>query len=472
MKKIFVAILCALSWPIQNAAANWSSIARIDPTETINAAVTDDAGNIYVGGSFTKVGGVPAKRVAKWNGHYWSALGSGISYEEKDAGTVFALAFSGGNLYAAGDFETAGGNEAINIAKWDGQTWSAIGTRENSLSTVRALAARGNQLFAAGDFKHNKGVLVNYIAQWDGINWNPMGSGIGGSFERVNCMVMDEDNTLYVGGTFVTAGGVTANSVARWRNGAWAALGSGLSDRYLATAEAMTIFNGELYVGGSFVRAGGVSAKNIAKWHPQLGWSALGSGLSNFYGGGSVKALAQARGRLYAGFDGSIDLDGVDVGGFAMWKNGSWSEMGSGKILRADKHMNFLAATLTAVYAGGDFPTNSNDFALSITRTLHPDSTPSVVLDKLEVEGCKLNPKFKSDNLNYIVRVESDTKSVRIRPSAKSTNVMITVNGRAVESGKKSSPIFLNAKRTKVLVSVRSNGGNSKTYTITIYKKQ
>ena len=62
--------------------------------------------NLYAGGYFTTAGGVTANFIAKWDGSSWSALGSGMNY------WVSALAVSGTNLYAGGLFTTAGGVEA------------------------------------------------------------------------------------------------------------------------------------------------------------------------------------------------------------------------------------------------------------------------------------------------------------------------------------------------------------------------
>src|SRR5687768_9943320 len=76
-----------------------------DTTFTANGAdnevrvvVSDGAGNFYIAGDFNSVNSVPASRIAKWNGTTWSALGSGIT------GSVNSIAFSGTDVYVGGQF--------------------------------------------------------------------------------------------------------------------------------------------------------------------------------------------------------------------------------------------------------------------------------------------------------------------------------------------------------------------------------
>ena len=90
-----------------------------------NPSAVDGSGNVYVGGYFTVIGTVAANHIAKWNGSTWSALGTGMN----DA--VYAFAVIGSDLYAGGCFTTAGGVSANHIAKWNGTAWSALGTGTN-----------------------------------------------------------------------------------------------------------------------------------------------------------------------------------------------------------------------------------------------------------------------------------------------------------------------------------------------------
>ncbi len=91
---------------------NWISLNPSIPGTDgeVRAAVVDAAGNLYIGGDFTVVGDIIANYVAKWNGSSWSALGWGMGRADAYAPVaVSALAVSGSNVYAAGDFTTAGG---------------------------------------------------------------------------------------------------------------------------------------------------------------------------------------------------------------------------------------------------------------------------------------------------------------------------------------------------------------------------
>jgi hypothetical protein len=132
-----------------------------------------------------------------------------------------------------------------------------------------ALDSSGN-LYAGGNFTTAGGVTANYIAKWNGTSWEPLGSGIGqGYATSVNALVLDSSGNLYAGGAFATAGGVEAHGIAKWNGTSWAPLGSGVGGVSYVSVLAFA-GNGDLYVGGFFDKAGGKSASNIARWTPPV----------------------------------------------------------------------------------------------------------------------------------------------------------------------------------------------------------
>lgn len=58
--------------------ANWKSMgAFLGANGTVYAATIDGSGNLYIGGAFTIVGNAIATNIARWDGTSWSALGTG-----------------------------------------------------------------------------------------------------------------------------------------------------------------------------------------------------------------------------------------------------------------------------------------------------------------------------------------------------------------------------------------------------------
>jgi len=93
--------------------ANWSTMnpSISGANGPVDAAVVDGAGNLCIGGDFTAVGDVIANVIAKWNGLSWTAMGSGMNER------VLALAVSGSDLYAGGQFAIAGNRVSANVAR-------------------------------------------------------------------------------------------------------------------------------------------------------------------------------------------------------------------------------------------------------------------------------------------------------------------------------------------------------------------
>lgn len=244
----------------------------------INAMLVFDDGSgsaLYVSGIFTSIAGINARGIARWNGVSWQPVGD-VATSLASPQVYAMVAFDDGNgpaLYAGGTFSSIGGVPAVNIAKWNGNTWQALG---NGLGVgpVDCLAAYdeglGLKLFAAGEFAASGSTPVSLIARWDAGAWSPVGGGLTGTNPFVECLQVFDDGTgaaLYAGGQFSTAGGQPAHAIVRWNGSTWSGLGQGI-DGFAVFS--MTPFNDgsgtALYVGGEFSAAGGVAAPGLARW--------------------------------------------------------------------------------------------------------------------------------------------------------------------------------------------------------------
>jgi hypothetical protein len=114
----------------------------------------------YVGTDASDVAGIAqADHVARWDGSAWSAVGSGSGGNGwfPAATSIYALTSDGSHLFAAGAFQNAGGDaRADNAAFFDGTGWHPIGSDGAGngpwSGTGLALALIDRQLYAAGNF--------------------------------------------------------------------------------------------------------------------------------------------------------------------------------------------------------------------------------------------------------------------------------------------------------------------------------
>ncbi len=136
----------------------------------INAIEYDESNDrVYVGGTFTSIGGVQASGVAYFENGNWHAIEGGVD------GSVHALKLMGDDLYVGGLFERVGGKLVNHIARWDGSEWHALGSGTNGYGVVYALEWFDDKLYATGQYTHIGGVEMKGVAYWDGNNWHDSG---------------------------------------------------------------------------------------------------------------------------------------------------------------------------------------------------------------------------------------------------------------------------------------------------------
>jgi trimeric autotransporter adhesin len=329
--------------PVAAQCAGWD--ARFDYHPGLDdfaysSAVFDDGTGpaLYLGGDFTQVGGTRVSHLARWDGIHWSSVGGGVD------GTVYALfAFDDGSgpaLYVGGQFANAGrSTPAAGIAKWNGASWSALGSGVSgggffAGTLVGALTSfddgSGLALYVGGVFDHAGGIAANNIAKWNGTSWSPLGIGLSYQDTYQIALAVYDDGTgpaLYAGGGFTEADDLYTNYIARWNGSAWSAVGTGVDSVVTSLAVHDDGSGPALFIGGGFANAGGSPAGRVAKWNGSS-YSAVGIGMSS--GVSSLKVYDDGSGpALYAGGE-FEQVDFMDASNIAKWNGSSWSAVGGG----------------------------------------------------------------------------------------------------------------------------------------------
>ncbi len=200
---------------------------------------------LYAHGGFTQSGSVSLPNMAKWDGVSWSpppaAMTAGAGVPDKVLG-VFDLG-AGPELYAA-DTDLPGV-----IRRWDGTAWVPLGAGVSGLSgapypphisTATVFDdGTGPALYVGGAFDQAGNVQANGIAKWDGTSWSALGSGLG--FGQNNNVSVDNIFTLKVhddgSGPALIAGGVfqlVASNIMKWDGTSWSGLAGGLAKPIMA----------------------------------------------------------------------------------------------------------------------------------------------------------------------------------------------------------------------------------------------
>jgi hypothetical protein len=318
-----------------------------------------DNSNVYVGGQFTSASGVANTRgIARWDGAAWRAMGSGTN---GNAWTTFAK--DNLNVYVGGDFTSIGGDTNKKyIARWDGITWQRMGAGTD-VATVRAISAVDNSnVYVGGIFTNalNAGGIsvanTSKIAKWDGETWRAMGTG--GADSSVFAISAVDNSNVYAGGQFTTIGGVSANRLARWDGATWQPMGTGSTNGDVIAMSAVD--NSNVYAGGAFTTICGVNANRVARWDG-ANWQAMGTGPS-----ATVNSIfAKDTSNVYVG--GQFETaSGVGVTYIARWDGANWRTMGTGN--KPSPVYAISALDNLNVYAGGNFTTASGVGASYIAR--------------------------------------------------------------------------------------------------------
>jgi hypothetical protein len=180
-------------------------------------ALTTDGSSLYVGGDFTTLNGQPVNRLVKLN----PATGAPVAGFAPAAipSVVYALDFSGGKVYAGGDF-SVGDPPAKKGASFDAATGAFAGWNPNADAKINALEVSpdGQHVFIGGSFTSVGGQAHDNLARTSAASGSPDPVSFGqngGVRGRVQAVIL----SLAVGGDNVSAFAAAGPTEPRGSNG-------------------------------------------------------------------------------------------------------------------------------------------------------------------------------------------------------------------------------------------------------------
>ncbi|MGA2507122.1 MAG: hypothetical protein ABSF80_06580 [Chitinispirillaceae bacterium] len=334
--------------------ANWNPNADVGGYNGVWALAVSGT-TVYVGGTFTSIGGATRNNIAALD----ATTGTATAWNPNANSGVGALAVSGTTVYAGGNFSSIGGATRNNIAALDSATGTAISWNPNANYLVNVLVLSGSTVYAGGEFTSIGGQPRSCIAALDAATgnatvWNP--NATDGYNTRVDALVMN-GTTVYAGGIFDSIGGQLRSCIAALdaTTGNATAWNPNASGGYLTEVHALAVSGTTVYAGGDFNNIGGqprrffaaldAATGNATAWNPIANDVVVAlavSGTTVYVGGGFYSIGGQLRSCIAA-------LDSATGNATAWNPNARSSYYGPS--------VNVLAVSGTTVYVGGDFDT-------------------------------------------------------------------------------------------------------------------
>lgn len=269
-------------------APSWQTNGRVNAIAIVGTTA-------YIGGQFTSVrpagdplgtGEVARNHVAAFN----LSTGALLPWDPNANGTVQAIAASGSTIYLGGSFTQVGGKGHQRVAAVDATTGVPNATFKPTVSAeVLGLAVHGSDVYLGGNFTTVNGVSRTYLVALNGSSGSTDSTFTGSADAEVQAVTMTADGSkLVIGGNFTHVDGSSQNHIAAVNPTTGATMSWASHTPYGIVALAAD--------SAGVYAAGAGSGGNFAAFNPSSG-SMTWQGGTN----GNVQAITVFNGEVYAG---------------------------------------------------------------------------------------------------------------------------------------------------------------------------
>jgi hypothetical protein len=161
---------------------------------------------LWVAGGFTVIGGVQARHAASWNGTTWLPR-----HGNRDIRFARSFGAFENRLYISAIIGVAGFPREL-FARWAGSDWEIVGLLDGSSPAAAGMDVwddgTGLALYVTGRFTGINGVVSPNLARFDGENWSAVANGYptttGTTVVALGTTSAPLGPALYIGGYMAT----------------------------------------------------------------------------------------------------------------------------------------------------------------------------------------------------------------------------------------------------------------------------
>lgn len=233
-------------------------------------AIAINGTNLFIGGEFDSIGGKYRTNLAKLDAYgtgsvdsVWAPNPNNLPFQSQ----VKTLAISGSDIYVGGSFTNVGGQSRPNLAR--------VSTIGNGLSDpywdpqpdseVAAIAVDGTRIYVGGSFTRMRGKTALGVARLGSLTGLRDG-GFSVQVEKpgyINAIVRQRDGKIIIGGSFNLVDKLGRGNMARFHlDGTLDPVWDPDVD---GTVSALAVTETDIIAGGYFRRVGGKERQNLAK---------------------------------------------------------------------------------------------------------------------------------------------------------------------------------------------------------------